>query len=100
MAFLALCWALPCPPPTPKKKEHGCFVKVNSYHNGYSGNHAIVTYFFFTTVYCFFDSLIKNSNENNKTMVFHNDLGISMVTVSMAICNVNTNMKCNKYELV
>jgi len=26
-----------------KKKEHGCFVKVNSYQFGYNENHAVVT---------------------------------------------------------
>ena len=31
---------------------------------------------------------------------FTNDLRIAIVTVGMAICSVNTNMKCNKYELV
>ena len=29
-----------------------------------------------------------------------NDLRISIVTVAMAICSVNANMKCNRYELV
>ena len=96
-AFLALCRALSCPQPS-KKSMDACKGKQLSIWLKWKPRYSHVVFYHY--ILCFLIIWFKIGTTTMRKWCFTNDQKISIVTVAMAICSVNTNMKCTKYELV